>query len=105
MAYIDVNKLLKDLTTTPDGTKLPNVDCDNVPIRIDLRLLKRIILRQPTKDIEKVIRCKNCKHKDGIYCDHPENITHSYDSDENSYDHYIMVSPDHFCSYGEERES
>jgi hypothetical protein len=76
MAYIDVNKLLKDLTTAPDGTRLPSVDCDNVPIRIDLRLLKRIILRQPTKDIEKIVRCKNCKYNDGIYCIHIDNITH-----------------------------
>lgn len=52
--YIDVAKLLKDLTISPDGTKIPDVDCDNFPIKIDLRLLRRIILRQPTADVVEV---------------------------------------------------
>ena len=52
--YIDVEKLLKELTTSPDGTKIPDFDCCNFPVKIDLRLLRRIILRQPTADVEEV---------------------------------------------------
>lgn len=74
MAYIDVGKLLKELTTSPDGTKIPDVDCDNFPIKIDLRFLKRIILRQPIADVVEVkhgryiqkgawhIECSACGH-------------------------------------------
>lgn len=57
------------------------------------------------REIEKadgidIVFCKECKYSDKGVCTHIENITHSYDCDDNVYDHYIYVSPEHFCSYG-----
>lgn len=52
--YIDAYKLINELTISPDGTKIPDVDCDNFPVKIDLRLLRRFILRQPTADVVEV---------------------------------------------------
>ena len=57
----------------------------------------------PTADVVEVVRCKDCKYGDNGVCVHPENITHSYDCDDNVYDYYIYVSPYHFCSYGERK--
>ena len=46
--YIEVNELLKSFT--PDYP----ADSDNKPIRIDLRLIKRIIIRQPIANVAEV---------------------------------------------------
>jgi hypothetical protein len=56
-------------------------------------------------DFEEVVRCMNCKHNDNGDCIHPDNITHSYDSEWNEYDHYISIYSDHYCSYGERRDT
>ena len=57
----------------------------------------------PTADVVKVVRCKDCKYGENGVCTHIENITHSYDCDDNVYDQYIYVSPEHFCSYGDRK--
>lgn len=46
--YIEVNELLKSFT--PDCP----ADSSNKPIKIDLRLIKRIITRQPIADVKEV---------------------------------------------------
>ena len=55
------------------------------------------------KNVVRIVKCKDCKHYDCGECLHPENISHSYD-EEYVYEHYIYVSPEHFCSYGERKE-
>ena len=59
--YIDANAFKKVLTTASDGTRIPDVDCDNFPITFPLRDLKRLIREFPTADVVKVVRCKDCK--------------------------------------------
>lgn len=87
--YIDAGKLLKELTISPYGTKIPDVDCDNFPVKIDLRILRRIILRQPTADVVEVVRCHECKSYNGHrYCEYFASTV--FDND--------------FCSYGERKD-
>ena len=105
--YIDVAKLLKDLTISPDGTKIPDVDCDNFPIKIDLRLLRRIILRQPTADVVEVVRCCECKHyrsygRTSLLVD-GKNIKAGWCQRRMRYDEEHRMLPDDFCSYGEKK--
>ena len=49
--YGDLGELMKKLTTATDGTKIPDVDCDNFPITFTLRDLKRLIRELPTADV------------------------------------------------------
>ncbi len=64
-----------------------------------------IIKEQPTADVVEVVYCKNCKYNDKGVCINPDNITHSYDSEDNVYDHYISVYSNHFCGCGERRDA
>ena len=57
--YIEVNELLKSFT--PDYS----VYSSDKPIRIDLRLIKRIITRQPIADVAEVKHGKWKLHSDG----------------------------------------
>ena len=56
-----------------------------------------------TADVVEVVYCRDCKYNENNVCIHPDNITHSYDCEENIYDYYINVYSSHFCSYGERR--
>ena len=49
--YIEREALLKDLIIAKDGTRIPDVDCDNFPITISIRDLKKLIRKQPTADV------------------------------------------------------
>ena len=57
----------------------------------------------PTADVQEVVYCKDCEYNENGVCIHPDNITHSYDSDDNVYDYYISVWSGHFCSYGKRK--
>ena len=57
--YIEVNELLKSFT--PDCI----VYSSNKPIKIDLRLIKRIITRQPVANVTEVKRGEWKLHPDG----------------------------------------
>ena len=95
--YIDADKFLKDQISR----------CGCVPLvgscTMDNESLKYILDTAPTADVVEVVRCKDCKYFNYGVCACSENITHSYDYDDYVYDHYIYVSPEHFCSYGERR--
>lgn len=54
-------------------------------------------------DFVEVVYCKDCEYNENGVCIHPDNITHSYDSDDNVYDYYISVWSGHFCSYGKRK--
>ena len=65
-----------------------------------MQCVERAILETPTADVVEVVYCKDCEYNENGVCIHPDNITHSYDSDDNVYDYYISVWSGHFCSYG-----
>ena len=48
----------------------------------------------PTADVVPVVRCKDCKHYDGDFCN-----SHQWWND----DSFITVDDDDYCSYGERR--
>ena len=93
MRYIDVDKLYKALTYRPltkCGTFTEHF-CNYVDNSIK-RFIEETIENQPTADVVKVVRCKNCIRKldevnqcGDIYC----NLHKGY-FDQNA-----------FCSYGE----
>lgn len=49
--YIDADLLVKELTTATDGTRIHEVDCDNFPITVSLRDLKRLIRKMRTANV------------------------------------------------------
>ena len=55
--------------------------------------MRRRIRRATTVDAVEVVRCNNCRHEDGGYCNH-----FGY------YSYAPMVTEDDFCSHGERRE-
>lgn len=48
---INRRKLLRAFTYGPDGTRIPEVDVDNFPVRITLKDVKQIIREQPAVNI------------------------------------------------------
>lgn len=51
----------------------------------------KILLQLPTADVERVIRCKNCIHRVGVFCNHPDVCG------------IVKVTDAHFCGFGEEK--
>lgn len=69
--------------------------------------VKTLLLRQPAADVAEVVRCENCefsreltKTEKRIWLDE----CRACESPEASQDGYMIVFPEHFCSYGERRE-
>lgn len=93
--YINANLLVKILTTAQDGTRIPYVNCDNFPITVSIRELKRVIRKMPTADVVEVVRCKDCKHfkTDTDYCKEHNRGYCEFDN--------IVKDIKHFCSFGE----
>lgn len=90
MAYIDANKLEKFIE---DG--LNNKDKSEAFGHDAIEILAEIFVMEVEEDIEKVVRCKDCKYYDkmGEYCWNEQWIT----PDD------TQVKEDDFCSYGERR--
>lgn len=70
--YIDANAFMKILTTATDGTRIPDVDCDNFPRTVSVQELKRLIYRMPPADVEEV------RHGKWIYEGHHEMMGHAF---------------------------
>lgn len=68
--YIDVDTLYKHICCSTDGKTIPNFDCDNFPISINVSDIKKAIIRQPIADVAEVVRCKDCiyYHKSHVLC-------------------------------------
>lgn len=62
MRLIDADALYKLFMVNPKGERIPEVDCDNFPVRVDIHDVKKAILKSPTIDAVPVVRCKDCKH-------------------------------------------
>ena len=69
--------------------------------------VKTLLLRQPAADVAEVVRCENCefsreltKTEKRIWLDE----CRACESPEASQDGYLIVFPEHFCSYGRRKE-
>lgn len=89
MPYIDGDKLIQELSTM---YKEPTSTEDFMTIGYDKAIADVVVTahRQPTADVVKVVRCKDCKYfvGEGMYCEN-DIIT--------QFDHF-------FCYYGERRD-
>ena len=66
---------LKPFCIAPDGTRIPEVDCDNFPVEFSVEFIKKHLLSLPSADrpigewieqesdtIEKIYLCSNCEN-------------------------------------------
>ena len=60
MRPIDADALYQLFMVNPKGERIPEVDCDNFPVRVDIHDVKKAILKSPTIDAVPVVRCKDC---------------------------------------------
>ena len=97
--YIERESLLRAIERRKAlmvGDKLVSVDA-----------MKSFIKNRPAADVAEVVRCENCefsreltKTEKRIWSDE----CRACESPEASQDGYMIVFPEHFCSYGERRE-
>lgn len=108
---IDAVSLYGELLTYKDDKgcprRIPDNDCDNFSNTIDIRTVRRAIIKSPTVDAVEVVRCRECKFwvksfmTDFWGCCSKMDERYSEDC-ESSFDDTTM--PDDFCSYGERKE-
>ena len=79
--YIDANKMADELSKVPWYK------------REDEKQAVRMVKEFPAADVVEVVRCKECKHRDGDYCHNNDGFAHAGD--------FFFVRPDDFCSRGE----
>ena len=93
MAYIDRELLLQDIS---DSVVFSVRSFDDPELRGAKKVIDRII-KAPTRDVEEVVRCKDCIHSQFSL----DSLT--YKCDRRGY--FIeTVKPTGFCDYGERRE-
>ena len=95
MAYIDADKFAEEICN------FPAIDEDSANAVISL------LRRQPTAEVEEVVRCKDCKHyrsygKTSLLVD-GKNIKAGWCQRRMRYDEEHRMLPDDFCSYGEKK--
>lgn len=49
--YIDIEYLFKKLCCFADGTRIPDVGCDNFPIQINIKDIRHELAKAPTADV------------------------------------------------------
>ena len=56
---------LKPFCIAPDGTRIPEVDCDNFPVEFSVRDIKRHLLSLPSADrpTERTGECEKCHNQ------------------------------------------
>lgn len=98
--YIEREKLLNELQEEIDFETTIYTKEQNKYFNMGLKCAVRDVKSQPTADVVKVVRCKDCKH------------CHEYQKW--NFDKYLgcnfngeiyEVEPTHFCRYGEVKES
>ena len=89
MAYIDRDKLLKELSTMykPLTTSM-TVGYDHAIADVVV-----VVHEQPTADMVEVVRCKDCRY---WYPDTSENIGYCFE--------FMTSDKDGFCKWGERRD-
>ena len=77
--YIESRELIRILTTATDGTRLPDVDCDNFPRTYTVRELKKLVREMPAADVSKVKHGKwiNASTKVGVNVGMKCSVCHS----------------------------
>ena len=71
MRLIDADALYKLFMVNPKGERIPEVDCDNFPVRVDIHDIKKAILKSPTIDAVPVVHGEWIPAKDPydrVYC-------------------------------------
>lgn len=61
--YISRTDALLKFIVAPDGTRIRDVNIDNFPIEIPIRMVKKILREIPAADVKPVVLCKDCKHR------------------------------------------
>jgi len=95
--YIDADLLLKDIGESVVFT------VRNAETSPELRGARKIIDRikqSPTADVVEVVRCKDCKH-----CQQYQKWNFDKYLGCNFNEEIYEVEPNHFCSYGERKET
>ena len=84
--YIDAEKFEKDI--------IGKAKVLNDEIVFESNFVYSTLYQQPTSDVVKVVRCKDCKRSKiidgGIRCER--------------FDGLLMIKPDDYCSFGELKE-
>ena len=70
-----------------DDDETPMTDFDKKLLEVNKSISKRIA-SIPTADVVEVVRCKDCKYKEGSACDYSA----------------VYVRPNGYCQWGERRE-
>lgn len=52
--YIERDAALKIITFTPDGQRIPEVDCDNFPIQVSISDVKKYLRSIPAANVAPV---------------------------------------------------
>lgn len=103
--YIDADRLNKDVLASWDKDKHVTLEASRVH-RQEHHHLMRITKKQPTADVVKVVRCKDCKHRGTDDCPmyHEEYI--AWDDDgclERDIIIHDATESNSFCSHGERK--
>lgn len=54
--YVERNEILKPFILAPDGTRYKEVDCDNFPVTVSLKIIKQMIREVPAADVRPMVR-------------------------------------------------
>lgn len=96
--YIRRIDALSPFTVAPDGARYREVDCDNFPVTVSLKTIKKILREIPAaEDVAEVVRCKDCKHwwKQNQLCGYEKCVSGNVCA--------VEAPPKHFCAYGERK--
>ena len=61
----------------------------------DYNFVQTVLLTAPTVDAVEVVRCKDCKHREHVWC--PMESVEQYP--------WLSTKDDDFCSYGERKDN
>ena len=89
--YIDADKLKDTIKYYHSHTDVKSTSAEHYAYGVALKEIDNT----PTEDVVSVVRCRDCKHYDGDFCNNDQ-----WWND----DSYITVDDDNFCSYGERKD-
>ena len=87
--YQEEDEREKKVLQGRNETEIENWLIKERPILQDgFELCQKAIVNAPTADVVEVVRCKDCKHKQGSACDYSA----------------VWVQPNGYCQWGERRD-
>ena len=87
---IDRRQLLRFFTISPSGERYSLKNIDGFPVEVRLEAVQKKIREAQVIDAVEVVRCKDCKFKDGETPGQPNILCYH-------------MKDDDFCSYGERK--